>query len=77
MRQYIGELVMLGITTFALTLTGISVNQQQTPEYKPDEKKSIDSITQDTKLKTLQIKMLLSNTRQDTISKIKKSRIAN
>jgi hypothetical protein len=76
MKQYIGDFIVAGIATFVLTLTGISISQQQLPVYQP-EQKQIDSIMQDTKMKTLQIKTLLfqSSIRQDTISKTKKSRI--
>ena len=76
MKQYIGELLLLGVTSFVLTLTGISINQQQVPIIA-EQPKSIDSIMQDTRVKTMQIKTLLyqTNISKDTILHIKKSRI--
>ena len=76
MKQYAQDLIILGVTTFILTLTGTVIDNRQTPDTPPPVK-NIDSIMRDTKLKTFQIKTLLfqsSEYRKDTI-KTKKSRI--
>jgi hypothetical protein len=76
MKNYIGDFIIAGVSAFVLTLTGISVTQQQSP-IPPSPRKDIDSIMQDTKIKTFQIKTLLfqTNIRKDTIAKTKKSRV--
>ena len=77
MKENIGELIILGIASFALTLTGISINQNELPAQATIESKQIDSISKDNKQKTSEIKMLLfqqsSEYRRDT-TKSKKNR---
>lgn len=75
MKNYIGDFLIAGVSAFVLTLTGISVTQQN-PTSKPLPIRDVDSIMQDTKIKTFQIKTLLfqSQFAKDTI-KTKKSRI--
>lgn len=58
MKQYIGDFIIAGVTFFTLTLTGISIEQQQLP-VNQIEKKHIDSIMQDTRVKAERIKTML------------------
>ena len=77
MKENIGELIILGIASFALTLTGISINQNELPVKAGIELNQIDSIIRDNKVKTLEIKTLLfqqSNEYRRDTTKSKKSR---
>ena len=71
MKQYVGDFVMALLMFFTLSLTGVSVSNNQQPEKVAlsSNKQHIDSLMQDTRLKTMRIKTILIQQTKDTSKK--------